>query len=295
METMALFGHLLLAALLLQPAQDTDHVVQRGDVALHYQTEGKGDVVIVLAGGPGFTPSSVEPVADEIAKEHLAVIIHQRSTGKTELPRVDKAHVSLDQYIEDIDAVRRDLHAEKITLIGHSWGGMLSMAYAGAHPERVSRLILLDSGGANLSFAGVFSDNIESRLTDEDREARATAEKETDYRARGVHRLQAIIPGYFYSRKRALVYAKAIKLEDYDPRVGTLLISNFDVTKALGNYKDPVALVQGRQDPIDAYTVELNKKYLPQAKIYWIERAGHMPWAENPKDFEAALEHAIED
>src|SRR5436309_3129475 len=60
-----------------------EHYIQRGDVTLVYETEGKGDPVIVLAGGPGVTPSSVQPVVDEVAKHYLAVLVHQRGTGKT--------------------------------------------------------------------------------------------------------------------------------------------------------------------------------------------------------------------
>src|SRR5690348_17176945 len=99
---------LLASAVMADSA--VEHRVQRGDVALVYESQGKGDPVILLAGGPGVTPYSVKPVQDMVALSHQAVLVHQRGTGKTELPSADRLHLSLPIFIEDIDAVRKDLH-----------------------------------------------------------------------------------------------------------------------------------------------------------------------------------------
>lgn len=287
----------LLLLLVARPPQARveEHHLQRGDVSLVYETEGKGDPVILLAGGPGVTPYSVEHPFHEVAKGHLAVLLHQRGTGKTKVDRYDSAHVSLPLFVADIDAVREDLHADKITLIGHSWGGMLSMAYTAAHPDRVSRLILMDSGGANLSFAQVFSDNITMHLLPEDIAARdkANAERRVDPAAANYHYLQAILPGYFYKREAALDFRKELKPEDYNGRIAPFLMGNYNVDKAVSVYHGPVAIIQGRQDPIDPSTVALNKSFLPQAQVYWVERAGHIPWLEREDAFDKSLSQAL--
>lgn len=272
-----------------------EHRLQRGDVSLVYETEGKGDPVILLAGGPGVTPYSVEHPFHEVAKDHLAVLIHQRGTGKTALDRYDQRHVSIPLFVEDIDKVREELHAEKITLIGHSWGGMLSMAYAAAHPDRVSRLILMDSGGANLSFAQVFSDNITMRLLPEDLQDRdkANAERRTDPEMASYHYLQSILPGYFFKREAALEFRKELKPQDYNARIAPFLMGSYNVADSVSAYHGPVAIIQGRQDPIDASTVLLNKNFLPQAKVHWIERAGHIPWLEREEAFDRTLQEAL--
>lgn len=271
-----------------------EHRVQRGDVALVYESQGKGDPVILLAGGPGVTPYSVKPVQDLVALNHQAVLVHQRGTGKTALPSTSRAHLSLPIFIEDIDAVRRDLHADKVTLIGHSWGGMLAMAYAAAHPDRVSHLVLMDSGGVNLSFTGVFTDNIMMRLQPEDfvMQKRSNDEAKSDPRMSAFHYLLSILPGYFYRRETAIAFEKTLKPDDYNPALRPLL-ARYDVTKTIGKYRGPVDIIQGRQDPIDASTVSLNVKYLPQAKVHWIERAGHIPWLEEPADFEATIKSVL--
>src|SRR4029079_10279250 len=47
--------------------------------------------------------------------------------------------------IADLEALRGRLGAQRIDLLGHSWGGYLAMAYAARHPERISHLALVDS------------------------------------------------------------------------------------------------------------------------------------------------------
>jgi proline iminopeptidase len=271
------------------------HHIQRGDISLVYETEGKGDPILLLAGGPGVTPYSVKPVQDLLSKDHLAVLVHQRGTGKTALPKPDDAHISLKIFIDDVDAVRQDLHAEKITLIGHSWGGMLAMAYAGAHPENVSRLILMDSGGPNLSFAAVFTDNIQMHLLPEDLALgkQASDEGKKKNPLSSFHYLQSILPGYFYKRENAVAFMKTMKPDDYNAALRPLLIG-YDVTKSVVNYRGPVSIIQGRQDPIDPSTVQLNMKYLPQAKVFWVERAGHIPWLEQDSAFQRAMSSALD-
>jgi alpha-beta hydrolase superfamily lysophospholipase len=45
--------------------------------------------------------------------------------------------------VEDLEALRTSLDHERIDILAHSWGGLLGVAYAIEHPERVGRLILL--------------------------------------------------------------------------------------------------------------------------------------------------------
>ena len=73
--------------------------------------------------------------------------------------------------ITDLEALRLHLQQERLFLVGHSWGGMLAIAYAAEHPDRVDRLVLIDSGGATLQSTTWFEDNIRARLRPEDVEA----------------------------------------------------------------------------------------------------------------------------
>src|SRR5258708_38518649 len=51
---------------------------------------------------------------------------------------------SLADHVYDLSCLVKAENFEKVTLVGHSMGGMVSLTYAGAFPEKVSRLVVLD-------------------------------------------------------------------------------------------------------------------------------------------------------
>jgi pimeloyl-ACP methyl ester carboxylesterase len=74
-----------------------------------------------------------------------AIAIELRGHGRSEAPR--NGDYSITAMATDIAAVTDELELEQIVLVGHSLGGGVSLAYAGAHPERVAGLLLLDPIG----------------------------------------------------------------------------------------------------------------------------------------------------
>ncbi len=88
-------------------------------------------------------------VANRVAKEARAILYDLRGHGMSERPA---SGYRLDDQIEDLramlDAIEVD---EPVAIVGNSFGGLLAIAFAVAHPERVDRLILVD---AHVSGAG---------------------------------------------------------------------------------------------------------------------------------------------
>lgn len=50
-------------------------------------------------------------------------------------------------YVHDLDCIIRSLGAERVTLVGHSMGGTITFLYAGAFPERIAKLVLIEGIG----------------------------------------------------------------------------------------------------------------------------------------------------
>lgn len=63
---------------------------------------------------------------------------------------------NLKLYVDDIEAIRKFFGAAKVSLIGHSWGGLLAMHYALAYPETTDRIILTNSMVAASNDLGLF-------------------------------------------------------------------------------------------------------------------------------------------
>ncbi len=94
---------------------------------------------VLLHGGPG-APGYMAPVAKRLG-EHFRVIEPFQRKGDPVKPMTVARHILdlggvIEAYCSD----------EKPILVGHSWGAMLAMAYAAAHPERPASIVLIGCG-----------------------------------------------------------------------------------------------------------------------------------------------------
>jgi len=157
---------LTLSVIAAVPQNSVDGKVTRDGVDLFYKIVGppSGDYVLVLSGGPGEDIHSMQGIADELGKKYRCIMWEQRGTGRSKLPKYDASTINLNAYIEDIEALRKQLRAEKFVVVGNSWGMILGLAYAGTHPDATRAVVTIGSGPITFEYLGVFSDNQIARL-----------------------------------------------------------------------------------------------------------------------------------
>lgn len=109
---------------------------------------GRGTPIVVLHGGPDFDHQYLLPELDRLADKFRVITYAQRGRGASSAG-TRAEDVALASEITDLDALRAQFGLESVALLGHSWGGVLAMEYAIRHPQRVSRLILMNSGPAS--------------------------------------------------------------------------------------------------------------------------------------------------
>jgi pimeloyl-ACP methyl ester carboxylesterase len=118
----------------------THHAAFVNDIRLHYVRAGNGPPVVLLHGWPQtwYMWRKVIPV---LAEHYTVIAPDLRGFGESSKPidGYDKVTVA-----EDIYQLVQSLGFEKIFLVGHDMGGPTAYAYASAHPEDVSRLVILD-------------------------------------------------------------------------------------------------------------------------------------------------------
>jgi proline iminopeptidase len=107
---------------------------------LAWRELGSGPVLVCHPGGPGCSSAYFGDLP-ELAARRALVLLDPRGTGGSDRP-ADPSDYDLEQYVADVEAVREHLGRERLDLLGHSHGGFVAMAWAGAHPERVGRLVL---------------------------------------------------------------------------------------------------------------------------------------------------------
>ena len=105
---------------------------------------GRGDAVLFvhsLAGNTGHWSAQLE----HVRRKRRGVALDLRGHGKSEAP--GSGGYSVESVGEDVGAVADALGIERFALVGHSFGAGVALAYAGAHPDRVTRLLVADPVG----------------------------------------------------------------------------------------------------------------------------------------------------
>ncbi|HZU97989.1 MAG TPA: alpha/beta fold hydrolase, partial [Planctomycetota bacterium] len=115
----------------------------------HYLDEGKGQPVLFVHGNPTWSFYWRELVKD-LRATHRCVAPDHVGCGLSDKPGDDAYEYTLERRVEDLSALVDHLRLDKVTLVLHDWGGMIGLAWAAAHPERVSRLVLLNTSGFRL-------------------------------------------------------------------------------------------------------------------------------------------------
>jgi pimeloyl-ACP methyl ester carboxylesterase len=108
-----------------------------------YHRKGEGPVIVLVH---GITSSSRtwRSVMSELAEDHTVIAPDLLGHGRSAKPRGD---YSLGAYASGIRDLLAVLGIPRATVVGHSLGGGVAMQFAYQFPERLERLVLVDSGG----------------------------------------------------------------------------------------------------------------------------------------------------
>lgn len=286
----------LACALVSSAVHAQDGSFARDGVQLFYRATGSGTPVIFLSGGPGFEVDYMIPLGEFVPASYQRIFYEQRGTGRSKLA-MTADNMTLRDVVADLEALRIHLKQDRLFLVGHSWGGMLAMAYAAAHPDRIDRMILIGPGGPTLEFAEWFNDNIHMRLRPEDVEAERywteAPKRGVDPNKAAFEQVRAITPGYFFDRAKGLAFAAQLPDGTLTLQVNTLIwgdmTKGYDSRPGLGKLTRPVLIVQGHQDPVGDKTAEDIHAAIKSSTLVYVNQCGHFPWLEQPEDFKRAL------
>jgi pimeloyl-ACP methyl ester carboxylesterase len=114
---------------------------------VHLRDEGPRDApALLLVHGSNASLHTWEPWVERLSDSYRVVTLDLQGHGLTG-PIPSGCYTSACMA-DTVEAVRARLGLETVALAGNSMGGGVAIAYALAHPERVSALVLVDSGGA---------------------------------------------------------------------------------------------------------------------------------------------------
>lgn len=124
-------------------------------IMIYYKSIGRGQPLIILHGGPGASHDYFLPYLLPLARKNRLIFIDERGSGRSQKLENLSAY-TVENMVEDVEAVRQVLELGKISLLGHSCGGVLAQAYALKYQENLSHLILCSTFHSTKKLNAVF-------------------------------------------------------------------------------------------------------------------------------------------
>jgi proline iminopeptidase len=261
------------------------------------ETVGSGDPLVLCHGGPGLWDMfGHEAPALAAAAGVRAVRWDQRGCGRSQRT----GPFSVARSVADLDAVRAWLGVPAVSLLGHSWGATLALAYTLAHPERVRALVYVAGTGIDPDspWRPEFHAAAERRLGADGAQ-----------RLRGLHaadpspgrdRELAVLQwsADFVDEDRAAEHAAALARPWFGINWECSAQVNEDarrylrdggVAEACRSLAVPVLIVDGDRDNRPRWAVDSLHRALPRVRRVTLAAAGHLPWVEDPDGFRGAV------
>ncbi len=132
-----------------------DGFVDANGVMLYYLALGRGEPLLIVHGGPGASHDYFLPYLLPLARHNRLMFIDERGSGRSQKLE-DPSGYTVENMVEDVEAVRIALHLGKITLLGHSYGGALAQAYALKYQKNLTHLILASTWSSTKELNQVF-------------------------------------------------------------------------------------------------------------------------------------------
>ena len=247
---------------------------------LFYEVNGEGPPLLMMHGGLGLDHTYFRPWFDQLADVAQLIYYDHRGNGRSERTYENYSHALL---IEDADALRAHLGHEKITLLGHSYGGFLAQEYAARYPERLAGVVIANT-------VPVFDYQPAPNGTEEQMAAFGAAfsrpmEDDEDWRKTWGTLWQMYFTAYdpkIGDAIDATTHYAATAWNAVGPMLG-----EFNMLDKLGNIPIPALVVSGRNDFITPPGPggERISSLIPNSELAIFENSAHYPFIEEEARF----------
>jgi haloalkane dehalogenase len=120
------------------------HYVDQGGLRMHYLDEGKGDPVLLLHGEPTWS-FLYRKLIPPLARGARCIAPDYFGFGRSDKP-TERSWYSYERHVASITRLVRELDLRRITLVMQDWGGPVGFRFAVENPERVARLVVMNTG-----------------------------------------------------------------------------------------------------------------------------------------------------
>jgi len=261
--------------------------------------QGHGPALVLCHGGPGLW-DYLAPVAAMIDDLVSVYRYDQRACGRSS----GSPPYTVDAAVADLEALRSSWHLPQWIVAGHSFGATLALAYATTYPERVRALLYLCGTGIDASWHEEYHRNQAERLSPQ--EAEQLADWEAERACLSGAEFAAVDRAYcellwstdFAHPRQAREFVRSLFIDGIQP--------NYEVNALLGKDADRFAesptrsarlaalpvrtlVLHGEADPRPVRVARDIAQRLRAAEFVLLPEAGHLPWLEQPDQFQQVL------
>lgn len=239
---------------------------------VNYKKEGKGEPLLILHGWESCSEKWKE-VQDELCSEFDVIIPDLPGFGESESP---SGSWTVEDYLEFVRKFVQQLDLDSFYLVGHSFGGSLSVKVTVTHPELVRKVVLIDSAG------------IKPKPTFKAKMMKCLAEKGKLMFKGPLSKFEGKARSAFYKLLRNTDYGKADEVMketmnnvfDYYSKLDS---GSGEFLSDLKKLKKETLLVWGEQDKIIPLSYgERFKKEIDNSELKVIPQVGHSPHLKSP-------------
>jgi len=237
-----------------------------GDTRLHYIQRGKGNKKILLIHGNMGSIKWWEPMMDALEDQYAMLAVDLRGYGQSP---DGKMVVSLQDHVNDLTHVMKDLDFSPCVVVGHSLGGAVAMQMATSCPDLLTGMVLVDAPSLK-GLNGTDYTILETILSNDDMLVASL-------------RMTVVAPvddTYFSKLVADCLRGKAALISN------TRALESLEFQKVASQFTKPVLIVHGELDSLIPVAVaEETATCYPQAKLHIISGVGHNPQIENTPAF----------
>ena len=291
-------------------AHPPGRLVDVGTTRLWVEEEGRGDPLLLLAGGPANSHLTFHPYFSALADEYRVLYVDYRGRGRS-APVDDPRDVTFTGDVADIAALVEALDLGPVNLYGFSYGGMVAQALALDHPGLVRRLVLANT----VHSAEMWQKNHENinrelelqfpEVWEEIQALRAEGARSTEPRMQRLFAVHAKLVRFYNPDNAARILSEpgsrnaelypVFAGDDVEFFIGGEVARLPDYRPRLGELAMPTLILAGRYDRA-LYPKQQREfaRAAPRAEFAWMERSGSFAHVEEPEEVMALLRRFLQ-
>jgi haloalkane dehalogenase len=277
------------------------HYADINGFAMHFVDEGRGEPIVLVHGDPtwGYLYRKFIPT---LSRHRRCIVPDHMGMGKSGTPREPYPY-RLRHHVANLEALLLHLELHELTLVLHDWGGSVGLGFATRHPDRIKRLVLMNTWAFAPWPGGPFPRLLE--LIRSERGERFVLEKNgylepalvgTTHRPE--YLTKTVLDAYRApfptpeSRLALLCWSRDIPVHETDPSYSEMKRIEEALPRFTGT---PTLLVWGMRDPVLPESVLRTwQRIYPQTTTAEIEDASHFLQEDAPERIVLCIEEFLE-